>query len=458
MKTRLKYICPQGEPDGEHNFITTFHRTLAISSALFKAAQHTASFTTILQNGCFILTNHIDAPVSLALETFCEAASLSTYNLKCCLEAALPAGVSVYDIPVDNLTDDFSSIAIHKQNHNVAILQPFISQYWTKLLVGPSTDRVLFNTQGVIRVEVDQWLTKYDNCYSLAAAAMILNSGALDPSLFKYNCYDGPNRNIFLLRNGLLSLACPVTSHRVTDRNLALTVMPTDLTRLLLVLITILLPIAIELRSLKGQHLPYQSTHLWVLPRRHTTGDIPWRYNSADVNTQLISLTAKLFGVSLDGNTICKMVYQVLSAKFPLLLSNSMHLRSPVDDLAQHLWTTGIHNYGKLSHFPSHMALTGDTSRPARHVVYCEIWHALTHTGLINVGWKTMVQDTALFSDQVFSEDAFHMARRSILNHYQILHTSQPAKRAEQIEKLLTERPFLQGITVCAQYFYPCCS
>lgn len=456
MKSRLKYICPQGEQ--ELTFITTFQRTLAISSALFKAAQHTASFTTTLQNGCFILTNHIDAPVSLALEKFCEAASLSTYNLKCCLEDALPAGVSVYDIPVNNLTDDFSSIAIHKQPHNLAILQPFISQYWTRLLAGSNPDKALFNKQGVIRVEVDKWLVNYDNCYSLAAAAMILNSGALDPSLFKHNCYDGPNRNIFLLRNGMLSLACPVTSHRVTDRHLVLTVMPTDLTQLLLVLMTILLPIAIELRSLKGQHLPYQLTHLWVLPRRRTTGHIPWCYNSADVNTQLISLTTKLFGVSLDGKTIYKMVYQLLSATFPLLLSNSMHLRSPVDDLAQHLWITGIHNYGKLSHFPSHIALTGDTSRPARHMVYCEIWHALTCTGHINVGWKTMVQGTAIFPDQVFPEDAFHMARRSILIHYQILHTSQSAKRVEQIEKLLVKRPFLQGITVSTSSFYPCCS
>ena len=94
-----------------------------------------------------------------------------------------------------------------------------------------------------------QWLVKYGNCYSLAAAAMILNSGALDPSLFN-NCYDRPNQNIFLLRNGLLSLACPATSHQETDWHLVLTIMPTDLYQLLLVLMSILLSIATELRSL----------------------------------------------------------------------------------------------------------------------------------------------------------------------------------------------------------------
>ena len=204
--------------------------------------------------------------VSLDLGKFYEAASLFTYNLKCCLEDALPAGVSVYNIAVNNVTDDFSSIAIHKQPDNLAILQPIISQYWARLLAGPSTDKALFNKQGVIHVEVDPVASEIWQLLLLGCCCddPKLNSGALDPSLFKHNCYDRPNQNIFLLRNGLLSLACPVTSHQETDWHLVLTVMPTDLYQLLLVLMSILLSIATELRSLllKGQHLPYQLTHL----------------------------------------------------------------------------------------------------------------------------------------------------------------------------------------------------
>jgi hypothetical protein len=194
--------------------------------------------------------------------------------------------------------------------------------------------------------------------------------------------------------------------------------LPPDVTQLLLILISILLPISIQLRTLKGQLLPFQSTHLWVLPRRHTTGDIRWRYNSFDVNNQLMDLTTQLFCVTLDGEIICKMVHQVFSTEFPLLLSNSMHLRSPVDDLAQHLWTTGLHNYGKSGHFSSHSALAGD--RPSRHLVYCKIWHALTHTGPISERWRPMVQGTTLFPDRAFPEDAFYMARRLVLIHYKI--------------------------------------
>lgn len=442
LKSRLKYISPPGDT----TLITTFQRAFSASLALLKSAQHKPPFTATFQNGCFILTNGVDTPVSLALQKFREAASLSTNHFKSCVEAALPAGISIYDIPVDRLTDDLASVAIHKQPQNVTLLQPLISRYWKQLLVGSKSGKALFDNNGVVRVEVDQWLQQYDDCYPSAAAAMILNSGALDPFSFKHYCYDGPHRNIFLLKNGQLSFTNPVSSHRVTDSHLALVTMPVDMTRLLLVLINILLPMAIKLRALKGQHLPFQSTHLWILPRRHTTGDIKWRYSSVDVNKKLMDLTSRLFGVTLDSEIIRKMIHQVFSSEFPLLLSNSMRLRSPVDDLAQHLWITGLHYYGKLRHFPSHPALAGD--RPARHLVYCEIWQALTNTGPIYEGWRPMVEGTALFPERTFPEDAFYTARRLVLVYYGIRDASQPVARETLVKMLLSGKPFLRGITV----------
>ncbi|KAI9444417.1 hypothetical protein BJY52DRAFT_1194328 [Lactarius psammicola] len=441
LKSRLKYICPTGES----NLLATFQRTLSTSLTLFSAAEHKPPFTTAFQNGSFILTNSMGPPVSLPLEKFREAAALSTTRLKNCVEAALPAGISIYDIPVHRLTDDFSSVAIHKQPQNAVILQPLASRCWRDLLAGPRGDPPLFDSNGVVRIEVDKWLKKYDDCYPSAATAMVLNSGALDPHAFKHYCYNGPSRNIFLLRNGQLSFACPPSPHRTTGSRLALVTMPADVTLLLLVIMGILLPIATELRALKGQTLPYQHSHLWNLPRRHTTGDIKWCYSSIDINKQLMDLTGRLFGVNLDGEIIRKMVHQVFSSEFPLLLNNSMHLRSPVDDLAQHLWITGLHNYGKLGHFPTHSALTGD--KPARHLVYCEIWHALTGTGPIHEGWRMMVQGTALFPDQTFLEDALNVARQSVLVQYGVLDASGSAEREELVKNLLSKVPFLRGIT-----------
>jgi len=388
------------------------------------------------------LTNHRDAPISLPVKIFSEAASVSANNLKSCIEAALPANVSTYDIPVHRLTDDFSSGALHRQPQNVDILQPLISEYWRRLLAGSLCDK-----DGVIRIQVDEWLQRYDNCYSSAAAAMILNTGGINPVLFKHYCYGGQGqRDIFLLENGLLSFANPVSSHRVTDSHLDLAVMPSDVTQSLLVLITILLPIANKLRTLKGQFLPFQSTHLWVLPRRHTTGQIKWLYNSNDVNKTLKAITSQLFGVALDGEVIRKMVHQVFSSEFPLLFNNMMRLRSPVDDAGQHFWITGIYNYGKLGHFPPHPALTGD--RPGRHTVHCEVWHALCNTGPIHEYWRPMIQGTSLFPERTFPEGAFYMARRLVLTVYKVQDASQPLDRAKLVKQLLSEKPFLKGITV----------
>ena len=59
-----------------------------------------------------------------------------------------------------------------------------------------------------------------------------------------------------------------------------------------------------------------------------------------------------------------------------------MPLQSFVDDLAQHLYSTGLHAYGRLTIFPSFKHLTGD--KAIHHLALCEIWQALTKSGPIN--------------------------------------------------------------------------
>jgi hypothetical protein len=438
LQFRLKYISAAGNM----TFIAAFQRAVSISSSLYNSAQHKPPFTATLQNGSFVLTNQINAPMRLPVEKFSQAATISSVNLKLCVEAALPTNASIHDLPVHLLTDDFSSVPLHLQPQNTSVLEPIISECWKRLLAGP-----LLNEAGVIRAEVDRWLRHYDDCYPSAATAMILNAGGIDPFSFKHYCYSGPNRNVFLLRNGLLSFANPISSHRITDSHLDLAIMPADTTCSLLVLITILLPIANKLRMLKGQFLPFQSTHLWGLARRHTTGGNKWRYNSNDINKNLEVITKHVFGAAIGGEIIRKMVYQVFSAEYPLLFSNTMRLRSPVDVVAQHLWVTGIHNYGKLGHFPPHSTLIGD--RPARHSTICEVWHALIKTGPIHESWRPMVQGTALFPERTYPEDAFCVARMQVLVTYKVRDDPRPSGRAKVVKRVLHEKPFLRGISVC---------
>ncbi|KAI9447329.1 hypothetical protein BJY52DRAFT_1228302 [Lactarius psammicola] len=53
-----------------------------------------------------------------------------------------------------------STITIHKQPQNAVILQPLASWCWRDLLAGPRGDPPLFDTNGVVRIEVDKWLKK----------------------------------------------------------------------------------------------------------------------------------------------------------------------------------------------------------------------------------------------------------------------------------------------------------
>jgi hypothetical protein len=433
-------------PCGGTPYITPFQRALNVSSLLFEPAQHKPLFKTTYQSGSFIVKNDANPPINLALSKFREAARSSTNDFKACIEAALPSGVSVYDIPTDRITDDFSSSALHRQPQNVDLLQPLIPGYWNKVLAGVSGGQPLFDQCGVVRIEVDRWLEVYDKCYPSAASAMILNSGGLDAISFKHYCYDGPRRNIFLLKNGSLSFTNPLSSHRHTSSHLDLVVMPSEMTRLLLVLIVILLPIAHKLRTLKGQLLPFHSTHLWVLPRRHTSGNMKWHFTSNDANKDLQVLTQHIFGVALNGQLIRKMVHQVLSSELPLLFSNDMHLRSPVDDLAQHSFITGIHNYGVLMSFPPLPMLIGD--KPVRNVVCCEIWQALIDVGPVNESWRAMVSGTVFFPVPTFREDALCAARRLVLMFYKIHNTDRAIDRVNLVQSVLSAKPFLRGIAV----------
>jgi len=440
---RLKYISPHdGTP-----YITPFQRALNVSFLLLEPARHKPFFKTTFQNGRFTLKNDANPPIDLTLYQFRDAGRSSINEFKACIEAALPSDVSVYDIPIDHITDDFSSSALHRQPLNVDLLQPLISEYWEKVLAGPSGCHPLFDRFGVVRIEVDRWLEGYDKCYTSAASAMILNSGGLDDLSFKHYCYNGPARNVFLLKNGSLSFTNLLSSHRRTSSHLDMVVMPPELTQLLLVLIIILLPISHKLRTLKGQLLPFHSTHLWVLPRRHTSGIMKWHFRANDANKDLKALTQRIFGVALDGQLIRKMVHQVLSSELPLLFSNDMHLRSPVDDLAQHLFITGLHNYGVLLSFPPLPTLIGD--KPVRNMIYCEVWQAMIDAGPVNESWRAMVLGTVLFPVPTFREDAFCAARRLVLTFYKIHHTTQGIDRVNLVQSVLSAKPFLRGITVC---------
>jgi hypothetical protein len=68
-----------------------------------------------------------------------------------------------------------------------------------------------------------------------------------------------------------------------------------------------------------------------------------------------------------------------------------------------------------------------------------------------------MVQGTTLFPERIFPEDAFYTARRLVLLYYRIRDASRPVDRATLVKKLLSAKPFLQGITVGTRVEFSIC-
>lgn len=423
-------------------FITPFQRVMNVSLILYKDSTHKPSFHTSFQEGNITLTNYIDTPVVIPLTKLCMVVHHSTTDFISQVKAALPLDAAVTDLPLHLLSDDFSATPLHNQHANSKVLKPFLANYWNQVLAG----QPFYGNAGLNRIEIDKWLAQYDACFPKAASAIMLNSGGIDDAAFRHQCYAGLNRTVFLLKNGTVAFTNPISSNRKISRRVAFITVPPDISHYFLTLLIILLPIANQLRHLKGQINPLHSTHLWILPRRHTTGRCKWGYDSNSANATLTPLTLEMLGVALTGKVICKMIWQLLSAEFPLLFHNFMLLRSPVDDLAQHQYATGLRAYGKLTHFPQFNHLTSD--KAIRGQTFCEIWHALTKCGPISEMWKGLVVGSRLFPVEYFPGLALRVARKMVLSNYGIHMEHSLQGRKQLVENLLKTKPFLQGIDV----------
>ncbi|KAH8977087.1 hypothetical protein EDB83DRAFT_2642345 [Lactarius deliciosus] len=431
-------------PSKQVGFITPFQRIVNVSSILYKDSAHKPSFHASFREGNITLTNHVDTPIILPLTKICTVVHRATTDFVSKVEAALLPGATIKGFPLHLLSDDFSSTPLHKQPANSEILQPLLVDYWNQVLAGRPCHEPLYGDTGLNRIEADKWLADYDACFPQAACAITLNTGGIDGTTFRHHHYAGPDRTVFLLKNGTVAFVNPIHSHRKISRRLDFVTVPPDISHCFLALIVVLLPIAKRLRHLKGQINPLHSTCLWISPRRRTTGRDKWGYDSNTANSTLTPLTQEVLGVSLTGKAVCKIIWQLLTAEFPLLVHNFMLLRSPVDDLAQHQYATGLRAYGRLTHLPSFDHLTSE--KAIRGQTFCEIWQALTKCGPINDMWKSLVIGSAIFPIEYFPGLALRVARKLILSNYGIQMGHSPQGRKKLVEKLLETKPFLHGI------------
>ena len=425
--------------------VTTFQRALHVSKLLFSPAKHDMILKATFQNEVFTFTVNGDSPASFSLPQLKHAVASSIHQLRESVQKLLCIPIS--EIPVNQIADDFSPAALHSQAPNVILLEPVIALVWKGISEGLGHLQPLFNDQGLNRVSADTLYNEFYHVLKLAASAIVVATGGMNPNSFRHHCYSGYDRNVFLLLNGLLAFVNPMSSHRRTSCNLAIVVTPSELTQLLLVVITILLPIINSIRSLQGITIPAQYTHIFVKPRRQSKPS--WAFVSTDSNVVVQKVMMDFCRVPLDGQSLRQIIHQVMNANVPLLLQNNMKIRSPVDDAGQHRYATGVVNYGVLSAFPRLRILRGD--KPDRHIICSEIYHALTGTGPVNNSWRDMITGTALLPIAIFRDEAFAVARQSTIQYYGIQDVRTPLEISALVKKLLTVKPFLRGIT--ASYY-----
>lgn len=358
----------------------------------------------------------------------------------------LPIGLDLSVIPLQDIYDDFSTVELGLQPHNEALLNPHITHCWTEVLNGNYPGgKGLFKKLGPDRAEIDQWLKACENCFSLACASIFLCTGGANFLSLRHQQYAGQGRTVFLLKDGILAFTNP--SLLKSNTKLKLIAVTPELSQYLLILFLVILPISRGLREMKGQHHPHGLTHVWVTYCQHPNGSNRWLFDEKHMDASLKVISEKTFGFPVTGRILYHIVFGVLRKDFPSLFTDlSQNFMSPVDDLAQHSYSTGIANYGKLTDFPKFHSLVGD--QPWRPLTVCQLWQASLGCIPVKDTWKELVKNSNLFSHISPHLDlAFQTAQDQVRHTYGIDSCPKHVQLAK-VADILKNRPFLKGIMV----------
>ncbi|KAN0141542.1 hypothetical protein V8E53_000004, partial [Lactarius tabidus] len=428
--------------------ITPIGRLKMINSLLYKYSVYKPPFSSTFYNGSFLISNGHDCPVPISLQKIKCCLLSSQQKLLCAMKNVLPIGLDLSKLPLHHIHDDFSPVPLHLQPHNKALLDPHLNHCWTEVLKGnyPGGSRLL-QKFGLDCTQADQWLEACGHCFSLACASIFLSTGGANFSSLRHQQYAGQGRTVFLLKDGILAFTNP--SSLKSSTILTLIAVTPELSQYLLILFLIVLPTSIQLRRFRGQQHPYDLTHLWVTYHQHKNGHNRWLYNEKLMNADLEVITKEAFGFPITCRNLYHIVFGVLRKDFPSLFTDlSQNFMSPVDDLAQHSYSTGIVNYGKLTVFPRFHNNVGD--QPWRHLTICQLWQASLGCISVKDTWKGLVKNANLFSHISSQLDlAFQTARDQVRHTYGI--SSCPDhERHGMVADILQSRPFLKGITAAS--------
>ena len=370
MEAKRKYLQAK-------DAITPVGRLKLINSVLYKYSTYKPPFSSTFYNDSFLMSNGRDSPVSIHHHGIRVCLLSSQQQFLAAMQAVLPTSLDLVKLPLHRVEDDFSTVSLHQQPHNQKLLEPHLANCRTGVMNRKFSggkglwDKLL----GLDRTEADKWLEACECCFSMAIAPIFLSTKGANFTALKYQQYSGPTRTVFLLNDGIMVFINPFTSNRKYNSSLDLIAVTLELTQYLLILFLILLPISSELRKLKGQIHPYASTHVWLMYHKCPNGSNRWLFDESHMNAELEAVTRDAFEFPLNCRTLYQMAFGVLRKEFSgffINLNNDSDFRSSVDDLAQHRYSTGVANYGRLTIFPKSPHLVRD--QPWHHLAVYQLW------------------------------------------------------------------------------------
>ncbi|KDR67070.1 hypothetical protein GALMADRAFT_147495 [Galerina marginata CBS 339.88] len=415
------------------DFLTPFQRNTQVWKIVALASRKEpigAQLNVTMLDGSVKVSHASDVtsvPKSIRLQDWALAAQTCIVEFQNHVERLLPCGVSASEFPLESVSDDLCSpISPHRQDQNFPVLGT-----WSKNVLlaffneGEKSHKIMVDGH-VSSAAAKKWLITEQNTVLTSLVKVLALCCGIGIQEYKYKsiCFDSvssssASRNVWMLKNGLIAFSDPVKVLGAHDDSTRFFSFPRDMTRHLALYLYVIRPLGAALIVRSHQDIPYYESHLWANIHRplHGGGKNPWLWSGTKISKLVQVVTHKSLGVALSPALIQRIESNLFSKYLPgiFLVEN---LYSPVDQQAQHTKYTSLSHYGWVSHFPPIRGLR--VHQPARHLAISEIWHAMLNLGPINEGWKNIIVNSALTKSLVRHDEAKKLARRWVLEQYEV--------------------------------------
>lgn len=389
----------------------------------------------------FHVSRGLSPPLDVSLFKWAKAAKKSIEVFQESVQKLVPDDMLVNEFAFENIRDDNSPRSVHEQKLNRTWLYP----------MQQNLQRELFHRRGQknpiplhsSNTTVSNWLSLDQQAQSALAACFALTCGiCIRGWQFIQLCFgnaEDKDRNLWVLSNGLIIIANPISKQRHRACAPTLFAFPRTLSKFLAYYLFVIRPAVSDFLQGDGLDVSIYRSRIWayaiVPPLRKKSPSLLW--TGCDISKAIKFHTSNLLGVSITPIMLRQVAQGVFRDKLPGLFENCF--RSTSTNVAT--GSSLLKNYERACRFPELPNIPPD--RPVLLLSVSEIWHAMLDVGPLNKAWAPMVAGSHFFQARFSDELAFATARQAIKSDYRIC-GNQPDS-CQHARRLLSTLPFIYG-------------